>query len=366
MLAKADKIKQRIKNMYCKKCGAPIPDGNNFCQNCGTATADEVVEIIPKNVSNENVQVNESSPEQENAVPLADNEIQLGEYYQPPKNDENINKDELKENPLQAKTAFCAMCGKSIPIGEKLCADCINAQVQDVQNQVTDVPKSKKVRKPISKKTKTLIISLSAIVLIALFAFGGFKLYQFIEQKRIDKITQSVESQIINMNNGDYSYVDKDGNVSAVEISNLGEENSYAFIIKKYYLNTESGLLFDFDLENSLETADFVLFKEINRYDYTKKHSILYLSDDKSVKVNLDKDYNIVSFEYSNIKYTKTESVQIQTNSLKILMIICTDFQLVKIMQKNTKKDLEILHFQIQALVFPWMTHLTLSLKVIL
>lgn len=36
-LAKADKIKQRRKNMYCKKCGAPIPDGNNFCQNCGTA-----------------------------------------------------------------------------------------------------------------------------------------------------------------------------------------------------------------------------------------------------------------------------------------------------------------------------------------
>lgn len=25
--------------MYCKKCGAPIPDGNNFCQNCGTPTA---------------------------------------------------------------------------------------------------------------------------------------------------------------------------------------------------------------------------------------------------------------------------------------------------------------------------------------
>lgn len=38
-LAKADKIKQRRKNMYCKKCGAPIPDGNNFCQNCGTAVA---------------------------------------------------------------------------------------------------------------------------------------------------------------------------------------------------------------------------------------------------------------------------------------------------------------------------------------
>lgn len=25
--------------MYCKKCGAQIPDGNNFCQNCGTPTA---------------------------------------------------------------------------------------------------------------------------------------------------------------------------------------------------------------------------------------------------------------------------------------------------------------------------------------
>lgn len=39
MLAKTSKIKQRRKNMYCKKCGAQIPDGNNFCQNCGTPTA---------------------------------------------------------------------------------------------------------------------------------------------------------------------------------------------------------------------------------------------------------------------------------------------------------------------------------------
>lgn len=294
--------------MYCKKCGAQIPDGNNFCQNCGTATADEAVEIIPENASNENVQMNESPPEQENAVPLTNNEIQLGEYYQPPENDGNINKDEVEENPPQAQTAFCAMCGKSIPIGEKLCADCINAQLQDIQNQVTDVPKPKKVRKPIGKKTKMLIISLSAIVLIALLAFGGFKLYQFIEQKRIDKITQSVESQIINMDSGDYSYVDKDGNVSAVEISNLGEENGCLFCITKYYLNTESGLLDDFDLENSPKTVNWVLYEKINRYDYTNEHSILYLSGDESVKVNLGKDYNIVSFEYSNIKYTKTES----------------------------------------------------------
>lgn len=277
--------------------------------------ADESTEIVPENTSSENTQVNESLPETENAVPLAGNETPVGEYYQPAENayqatgnNENINQPEAEENSLQPQTAFCAVCGKPIPIGEKLCAACINAQMHSVQNQDVASVEPKKERKPLSKKTKTLIISLSAIVLAVVLAFGGFKLYKFIEQKRIDKVTETVESQIINMDNGNYSYVDENGNVASVEIYRADEGDGYVIWIYQYYLNSEKGLL---DLENADNPSDtkmWILNETIERYDYSKTHSILYLSDDKSVKVNLDKDYNIVSFEYDKIKYTKTES----------------------------------------------------------
>lgn len=224
------------------------------------------------------------------------------------KNNENINQAKEGEKSLHIQTAFCSMCGKSIPIGEKLCTACINARMHSVQNQAVISYEPKKERKPISKNTKMLIVSFSAIVLAALLAFGGFKLYQFIEQKRINKITQSVENQIINMDKGDYSYVDENGNVASVEVYRADDGDGYVIWIYQYYLNSENGLLDIENTDNPSDTKMWILNETIERYDYTKEHSILYLSDDKTVTVNIDKYYNIVSFEYDKIKYTKTES----------------------------------------------------------
>lgn len=72
--------------MYCKKCGAYIPENNKFCKKCGTPQIDEVVEITPENASSESVQVNKSPFEQNNTVPLAGNETPIGKYYQPVEN----------------------------------------------------------------------------------------------------------------------------------------------------------------------------------------------------------------------------------------------------------------------------------------
>lgn len=202
-------------------------------------------------------------------------------------------------------TSFCIICGKSIPFGEKVCEEHINSQDLCISNNQTPVRSALKKRKPLEKKSKILIISLSIIFLIAIFAFTGFKLYQTFEQKRVDKITQIVENQILYLGNGEYSYVDNDGNVSAFEIYSNDKGNGYTVWIREYYLNSETGLLYDGDVTDD---NTWILYETIDRYDYTKQHSILYLSNNKSVKVNLDENYNIISFEYDNIKYIKTKS----------------------------------------------------------
>lgn len=80
MLAKASKIKQRRKNMYCKKCGAQIPDGNNFCQNCGTPTA-----AVNESVS-EQTATQQPFPAEQKALK---NQIEAKLYT--PENKEKIN-----------------------------------------------------------------------------------------------------------------------------------------------------------------------------------------------------------------------------------------------------------------------------------
>ena len=212
-----------------------------------------------------------------------------------------------KGNQINAPNAFCIICGKPIPFGEKVCAEHINCQVLNIQNNQIPIESTKK-RKTLNKKSKMIIVSLSIIILTVTFIITGLTLYRFFEQKKIDKVTQSVENQIINMDNGDYSYVDENGNIASVEIYRADDGDGYVICIYQYYLDSESGLLNNENADNPSDTKMWILYETIERYDYTKEHSILYLSDDKNVKVNLDKDYNIVSFEYDKIKYTKTES----------------------------------------------------------
>ena len=66
--------------MYCRKCGAQIPDGNNFCQNCGTATA-----AVNKSV-NEQTAAQQPFPAEQKKL-----NRQIGEKLYTPENKEKIN-----------------------------------------------------------------------------------------------------------------------------------------------------------------------------------------------------------------------------------------------------------------------------------
>ena len=42
--------------MYCNKCGAPIPEGGNFCQKCGAAVEQSTAESQPSEIQPQPVQ----------------------------------------------------------------------------------------------------------------------------------------------------------------------------------------------------------------------------------------------------------------------------------------------------------------------
>lgn len=273
--------------------------------------ADEATEIVP-----ENTKVNEALPETENAVPLAGNEIPVGEYYQPAENayqatgnNENINQPEAEENSLQVQTAFCKMCGNPIPLGEKLCTDCVNKQNQSAPNQMPVILTPKKERNPLSKKAKALIISLIAVVLATLLAFGGFKVYQYIEKKQIEAVTNDVQSRIENLDICEYSNTDSDGNVTVLYPSRSGDTSGNLYLLK-LYLNTETGKLADsVDVTDSMQ---FLFASEHWIYYYDKENSYISLFDDElnpigKMQVELDDDKKIKAFVYDDIKYEKTD-----------------------------------------------------------
>lgn len=267
--------------------------------------ADEVAEIVPKKDLNENVQVNESLTEQESTVPLTGDKTPVGEYYHQP---ENINQPEVEENSLQVQTAFCKMCGRPVPLDEKLCTDCVNKQNQSAPNQMPVIPTPKKERKTLSKKAKALIISLLAVVIAALLAFGGFKVYQYIEKKQIEAVTNDVQSRIENLDIGEYSNTDSDGNVTVFYPSRSGDTSGNLYLLK-LYLNTETGKLADsVDVTDSMQ---FLFASEHWIYHYDKENSYISLFDDElnligKMKVELDDDKKIKAFVYDDIKYEKT------------------------------------------------------------
>ncbi len=226
-------------------------------------------------------------------------------------NNENINQNEVEENSLQTQTAFCSMCGKPIPLGEKLCSDCINKQMQSIQTPA--VQKPKKERKPLSKKTKTLIISLSAIVLAALLAFGGLKLYQYIVQKNIDDTKTSVSDQFINANDLSFVDVDSDGNIIGFKYSVEYDEDTCEYVsnyvITKYLYNSETGKICDPGEDTSVNVDDLTenILLSDGYYYYDGETSQINLVNKETVKVNINKDKKIVSLEYGGYTFKKPD-----------------------------------------------------------
>lgn len=90
---------------------------------------------------------------------------------------------ETKGNQINAPNAFCIICGKPIPFGEKVCAEHINCQVLNIQNNQIPIESTKK-RKTLNKKSKMIIVSLSIIILTVTFIITGLTLYRFFEQKK--------------------------------------------------------------------------------------------------------------------------------------------------------------------------------------
>ena len=218
-------------------------------------------------------------------------------------NNKNVNQNEAEKNSPQIQTAFCSMCGNPIPIGENLCDDCINKQMQSAPNQVPVEPKQKKKLNPNAKKC---LIAISVLVLLGLIVFGGFKFFQYIETKQNEKVQDNVTSQIENMNFGEFSSTDSQGNVTVISIT----ESTNTLAVVKLILDKETGVLGDSDDPN--DSMELVLLSEYWNYYYDKEYSLITLLDSDfnkigEMQVELDDNKKIKSFTYNDIKYEKTD-----------------------------------------------------------
>lgn len=277
---------------YCPNCGKELFDEAVMCPNCKIAVSEQ--SVIEEKVNQEIPQENESEQNVGNVLSATA---------------ENINQNETEENPPQTQEAFCSMCGKPVPLGEKLCTDCINKQYQSAPNQMRVIPTPKKERKPLSKKSKAIIIFLVAIILAALLAFGGFKTYQHIEKKQNEEVQSNVTAQIKSMNFGEFSNTDSDGNVTVLYTSESGDTAGTIYLLK-LLLNKESGLLVDSD--DPTDAVQTVFASKNWNYIYDKNNSHIKLKDSNykeigKVQVKLNDNKKIESFTYDNVKYEKTD-----------------------------------------------------------
>ena len=94
--------------MFCQNCGSQIPDGAQFCGNCGTAVAPpSAAEPIPAEPVNSEPTYIEPAPQ---PAPQPTQPT-----YQPPVQ---------PVQPTQQATMFCPTCGAQIPVGLAVCTNC--------------------------------------------------------------------------------------------------------------------------------------------------------------------------------------------------------------------------------------------------
>lgn len=99
-----DKIKEKSVASFCISCGAPLNDGDRFCQKCGTEVMDEVVD-------NDDI-----VKENDEKITLKENKDIIDDRL------EDKEKKEKKNEPKDRKE--CHVCGADLDDGDIFCQKC--------------------------------------------------------------------------------------------------------------------------------------------------------------------------------------------------------------------------------------------------